>query len=174
MSGKELNEAAEKMLDRLSPEAWELHQYLSQYRYCISRKKILERRKAEIIREFDHPIGAIRLDGMPHGSGAGYGAAALPLKLEDVIGEIEEQNEAAAKALKDIVDVIHFLPENSMERNIVENRYIDRYEWRRVCRENHITRTPATKCWRRGLYMLLDNSRVQEILEEYRSRKENC
>lgn len=174
MSGKEPSGAAEKMLDRLSPEAWELHQYLNQYKHCISRKRTLERRKAEIIKDFDNPIGSIRLDGMPRGSGSGYGAAALPLMLEEIIEEIEKQNEAAARALKDIMDIIHFLPENSMERNIIENRYIDRYEWRRVCRENHITRTPATKSWRRGLYMLLENSRVQMILSEYRSGKENC
>lgn len=160
-----------KTESRLTEEAELLHQYLCQYRYCIGKKKSLERRRAEIIQEFDSPLGAIRMDGMPKGSSSGIGCAAIAFRLEEIDNRIKEQIETSSKALTDIMNVIDFLPENSMERSIIESRYIDRYDWTRVCMENHISRTPATKSWRKGLYMLLEFKKVKQILKEHEDGK---
>lgn len=153
---------------RLTDEAELLDRYLSQYRYCIGKKKSLERRRAEIIREFDSPLSSAGIGGMPRGSGSGVGCAAISFRLDEIEARISGQIEAAMKILDDIMSVIDFLPENSLERMVVENRYIDRYRWDRICRENHISRTPATKSWRKGLYALLEFKKVRQILEEYR------
>lgn len=157
---------------RLTDEAELLNQYLSQYRYCIGKKKSLERRRAEIIQEFDSPLGAVKMDGMPRGSSSGVGCAAISFRLDEIDTRIKEQIETSAKVLTDIMNVIDFLPENSMERSIIESRYIDRYDWNRVCQENHISRTPATKSWRKGLYMLLEFKKVKQILKEYKDERE--
>ncbi len=66
-----------KTESRLTGEAELLNQYLSQYRYCIGKKKSLERRRTEIIKEFDSPLGAVKMDGMPRGSSNGVGCAAI-------------------------------------------------------------------------------------------------
>ena len=163
--------AVNDMEGRLTDEAELLNQYLSQYRYCINKKRILEKRRAEIIREFDSPLGAMKMDGMPRGSSSGVGCAALSFRLDEINTRIKEQMENAERVLADIMNVIDFLPENSLERSIIENRYIDRYNWERVCRENHISRTPATKKWRKGLYMILKYEKVQEILREYSTNR---
>ena len=160
---------ANDMEGRLTDEAELLNQYLSQYRYCINKKRTLEKRRAEIIREFDSPLGAMKMDGMPKGSSSGVGCAALSLRLDEINTRIKEQMENAERVLVDIMNIIDFLPENSVERSIVENRYIDRYSWERVCRENHISRTPATKKWRKALYMLLEFKKIKQILEEYKN-----
>lgn len=156
-----------KTESKLTDEAELLNQYLIQYKYCIGKKKSLERRRAEIIKEFDSPFGAVKMDGMPRGSSSGVGCAAISFQLDEIDTRIKEQIETSAKVLTDIMNVIDFLPENSLERFIIENRYIDRYDWARVCRENHISRTPATKSWRKGLYMLLEFKKVKQILKEY-------
>lgn len=161
-----------KTESRLTDEAELLNQYLSQYKYCIGKKKSLERRRAEIIQEFDSPLGAVKMDGMPRGSGSGVGCAAISFRLDEIDTRIKEQIETSAKVLTDIMNVIDFLPENSLERSIIESRYIDRYDWNRVCQENHISRTPATKSWRKGLYMLLEFKKVKQILREYEDGKE--
>lgn len=161
-----------KTESRLTNEAELLNQYLSQYKYCISKKKSLERRRAEIIQEFDSPLRAVKMDGMPSGSSSGIGCAAISFWLDKIDARIKEQIESSTKILTDIMNVIDFLPENSLERFIIENRYIDRYDWARVCRENHISRTPATKSWRKGLYMLLEFKKVRQILKEYRNGQE--
>ena len=168
---EERKPAVNDMEGRLTDEAELLNQYLSQYRYCINKKRILEKRRAEIIREFDSPLGAMKMDGMPRGSSSGVGCAALSFRLDEINTRIKEQMENAERVLADIMNVIDFLPENSLERSIIENRYIDRYNWERVCRENHISRTPATKKWRKGLYMILKYEKVQEILREYSTNR---
>ncbi len=153
--------------ERLTEEAERLNQYLSQYRYCIEKKRALEKRRLEVVREFEHPLNPRRMDGMPGGSSRQLGCAALPLKLDEIDIRIKAQLEYTKQVLVNIMDVIDFLPKNSMERAIIENRYIDRYNWEKVCLENHISRTPATKKWRNGLYMLLERMEVREILEKY-------
>lgn len=161
-----------KTESKLTDEAELLNQYLSQYKYCIGKKKSLESRRAKIIKEFDSPLGAVKMDGMPRGSSSGVGCAAISFRLDEIDTRIKEQIETSAKVLTDIMNVIDFLPENSLERSIIENRYIDRYNWDRVCRKNHISRTPATKRWRNGLYMLLEFKKVKQILKEYQDGQE--
>lgn len=162
-----------KMESKLTDEAELLNQYLSQYQYCISRKKSLGNRRAEIVKEFDNPLRAIRLDGMPRSGSSKVGCAALSFRLDEVDTRIKEQKENAEKVLVNIMNIIDFLPESSLERAILENRYLDRYNWEQVCRENHISRTPATKKWRKALYMLLEFKKIKQILEEYKNGLQN-
>lgn len=159
----ELNRVEERLTDR----AEVLNCYLSQYRHCIGKKKILEARRDEILKEFESPLKALNVDGMPKGNGSGVGCAAISYRLDEIDVRIKEQMEKSIKILSDIMDVIDFLPENSLERTIVENRYIDRYSWGRVCRENHISRTSAIRKWKKGLYMLLEFNRVNMIVSEF-------
>ena len=153
--------------EQLSPEALLLDRYLGQYKRCIRRKRALEHRRDEIIREFDYPLGSVNYDGMPHGNGEGVGCAALSYRLDEINTRIKEQLDKSTKVLASIMDVIEFLPENSMERSIFEHRYIDRMSWERICNEVHLSRTPATKHWKKGLYELLEFKKIQQIVSEY-------
>lgn len=163
-----------KYEEQLTPEALLLDKYLSQYRNCMSRKKSLERRRNEIQREFNNPLKAVSYDGMPRASGEGMGCAALSFRLDEIETRIKEQMEKSAKVLAEIMDVIEFLPENSTERIIIEHRYIDRHYWSRICKEEHLSRTPATRYWRKGLYKLLEFKKVQQILSEYEEATEEA
>ena len=160
--------------EQLSPEALLLDRYLGQYKRCIKHKRTLEHRRDEIKKEFDYPLGAVSYDGMPKGSWGGVGCAALSYRLDEIVTKIEEQRIKSVKVLADIMDVIDFLPENSMERSIIEHRYIDRMSWERICCEVHLSRTPATKYWKKGLYELLEFKRIQQIVSDYdKDLKEN-
>lgn len=161
-----------KCNEQLSEDAALLNQYLNQYRYCIGTKKNLERRRDEIVREFDYPLKAVSYDGMPRGSSQSVGCAALSFRLDEIDTRIQEQIDKATKVLTEIMNVIDFLPESSMERVIIEHRYIDRYNWERVCQLEHISRTPATRHWRKGLYQLLEFKKVQQILHDYEKQLE--
>ena len=96
------------------------------------------------------------------------GCAAVSFRLDEIDTRIKEQINVSANILTDIMHVIDFLPENSIERSIIENRYIDRYSWERVCRENFISRTSAIRIWKRGIYRLLGFRKVKLILREYK------
>ena len=153
--------------EQLTKEGLLLDKYLSQYKRCIRRKRALERRRDEIIKEFDYPISGINYDGMPHGSSGGVGCAAISYRLDEINTRIREQIDKATKILTGIMNVIEFLEENSMERLIIEHRYIDRMSWERICNEVHLSRTPATRHWRKGLYELLEFKKIQQIIVDY-------
>lgn len=153
--------------EQLSEDALLLNQYLSQYRLYIRRKRVLERRRDDIIREFDHPLGGVSYDGMPRGGGESVGCAAISFRLDEINTKIKEQADKSIKILAEIMEVIDFLPENSMERLIIERRYIDRVSWERLCQTEHLSRTPATKYWRKGLYELLEFKKVQQVVRDY-------
>lgn len=161
-----------KYEEPLSQEALFLDQYLNQYKRCIRRKRILERRRDDIIREFDDPLSGVSYDGMPHGSSSGVGCAALSFRLDEINTKIKEQMDKSVKVLADIMNIIEFLPENSIERAIVEHRYIDRLKWWQICKEENISRTPATNYWKKGLHDLLGFKKVQKIVDEYRKSLE--
>lgn len=156
-----------KYEEQLSTEALLLDQYLFQYKSCISRKRSLECRRREIAKEFNYPLNAVSYDGMPRSNSVGVGCAALSFQLDDINTQIKEQMEKSVKVLAEIMRVIELLPENSIERSIIEHRYIDRMDWKQICREEHISRTPATRHWRKGLYELLEYKMVQKIVREY-------
>lgn len=156
-----------KYEEQLTEEALLLNHYLLQYRRCIDRKRYLEVRRNNIIKEFDYPLKSVSYDGMPHGSGIGAGCAAISFRLDEINTRIHEQMEKSVKVLADIMDIIEYLPENSIERAIIEHRYIDRLNWEQICKLEHISRTPATRYWRKGLYELLDFKKIQQILQDY-------
>lgn len=156
-----------KYEEQLSTDALLLDQYLYQYKCCIGRKKTLERRRRDIVREFNSPLTGVSYDGMPRSSGTGVGCAVLSFRLDEIDTRIKDQMEKSVKVLAEILEIIEFLPENSIERSIIEHRYIDRMEWKQICKEEHISRTPATRHWRKGLYQLLEFKKVQLIVHEY-------
>lgn len=157
----------------LSPEAALLDSYLSQYKVCIRVKKSLERRRNDIRRELNYTqISSPNLDGMPRGGGTGFGCAALVIRLDEIDTRIREQITKATKLLSKIMDIIEYLPESSVERSIIEHKYIDRMGWEAICRVEILSRTPAIQHWRKGLYKLLEFKRVKAILKAYKKEQE--
>lgn len=169
-----------RMMDfdgKLSEEADRLNRYLYQYRDCISRKQTLERRKEEFRKEFT-PVKSPKIDGLPRGGTVGEGiAVALVIKLDEIDEKILEQTNHAAKLLSDIINIIDLLPEHTPEdilsKSIIENRYIDRMGWDKVCRENHASRSKVTRYWKRGLYTLTGFKKVKKILKEYEEKEKD-
>ncbi|MCD7862843.1 MAG: hypothetical protein LUG61_04880 [Lachnospiraceae bacterium] len=159
--------------ERLSKEAQLLDEYLTQYRICAIRKRSLERRRREILKEFGYPLSTVTYDGMPHGSSSGAGCEALPLKLAEIDEKINQQISENTKILLQTIDIINLLPENSMDRVILEYRYIDCYGWRRICEAVPIGKTPAVRRWRRGLHTLIQKKIVREIIAEYSKQLED-
>ena len=66
------------------------------------------------------------------------------------------------------MNIIDFLPENSFERTIIENKYIDRMNWEKICNENHSSKSRTSRYWKKGLYKLLEYEKVRKTLDEYK------
>lgn len=153
----------------LTPEAELLNNFLNQYKYCIRTKKNLENRRLEITREFNTPLASVKNVVKSDAEKKGEGCATLVFQLDEINEQIKEQIERSVKTLKNIFYIINYLPENTMERAIIENRYIDCYKWEKICQINNISRTPAIKAWKKGLYMLLELKEVKKILKDFKA-----
>lgn len=158
---------------RLTEKEELLNEYLNQYQKCINRKRALERRKEEIIKEFEDPLTGMGLDGMPKGSSSGIGCAAISFRLDAIEIQIKDQIEKTTKTLTDVMTVIDCMPQDALERSIIENKYIDRAGWKRICKENNVSRSPATRYWKKGLHDLIELEKVEKILQEYQEAKED-
>lgn len=166
---KENGKAIEK--ERLTDEAELLNDYLNRYKHCILKKRILEKRRIEIAQEFDNPLPPLIMNGMPKGGNSSVGCAALSFLMDEINSRIQEQSETSAKILTDIINIIELLPD-SLERDIIESKYIDRNGWNWICNEYHISRSPAIRKWRKGLNMLLEFKKVKQILKEYEEKQQ--
>ena len=157
----------ERHKERLSPEAVLLDKYLNSYNRCKNRKRALERRKYDLEKEFYSPLHSPVIDGMPKGSGENVGCAGLSYELDEINTRIDEKIQEMKKEYVKITDILEFLNEDSTERAILEYKYIDGLAWKGICEHEHLSKTPATQYWRKGLYRLLEFAKVQELVRDY-------
>lgn len=153
---------------KLTDDELLLTQYLNQYQNGKRRKKTLERRRRDILLEFDCPLSGVKMDGMPKGNSTGDGAATLALKLDAIDTKIKQESLKLVTVLGNIIDITKLLPPNTLERDIIEARYIDCFSWVKTCMTLNISRTPANRRLVKGLKFLLEQPIVQTRLEEFR------
>lgn len=158
---------------KLSVEQQALSDYLNQYKNCILRKRALERRRKDIISEFDMPLSGVSIDGMPKSGGCSNGSASLSIRLDEIEQKIREQSEKATKILTDIMGMIDFLEDSSLERAVIESKYIDRMSWGVICINNHISKSQAVRYWRKGLNELLTYDRIKDILKAFNDKQKS-
>lgn len=145
-----------------------MKRYLAQYFNAKRKIRHLEKRLAAVRAELRHPtLGSPPMDGMPHGTSISSGAAALTLREADIEDRIEAQIEARTEAMLTVMDTLALLPEDSMEREILELRHIDCMKFSKIIAAVHLTRSPCYEHYNRGLDMLLAMDSVRERLSKY-------
>ena len=167
-----MEKAEKKLIDfdkRLSDDAGSLNQYLYQYKDCIKTKKNLLRRREEIKAELKSPLAAVQTDKLQTGKGKRQDRSVdILFRLDEIAERIQGQIDTAERKLNDIMSMMDFLPVDSLSRSIMENLYIDRWGWEKVCKENHISRSQAKRYWKQGLYTLLNMEKVKEIVKGFK------
>lgn len=158
---------------KLSDEARQLDSYLKSYNCCKQRKKMLEKRRQQILLDFRSPLKNINFSGMPKAKGVvGEGSAALPLQLDEIDVRIRENIEDVKKEYIRLNEVLNFLELNSIGRIILEYRYIDSLHWWKIEQLEKKSKTFLVYSWRKALYKLLEFPKVKQILAEYQHREE--
>lgn len=152
----------------LTEEAKILDQYLKKYSIFYKRKKVLEMRRDEILSDFQNPLKARNFGEWRGKNNRENGCSVLPVKLDEVNTRIEESIEDLKKQYQKIGDILEFLPEESVERLILEYRYIDKMSWGEICRTENMAKTPIIQLWRKGLLKLLEFQKIKAIVESYK------
>ena len=154
---------------RLSDEAKLLDEYLSSYNRCKHRKKVLEKRREQILLEFQAPLKAKSFNGLPKVKGAiSEGSANLSLQLDEIDTRIKEKIEDAKKEYVRLNDILDFFENNDAGRIILEYKYIDSLPWWKMELLEHRSKTVLVYEWRKALYRLLEFSKVKQIVKEYK------
>lgn len=142
--------------------------------YRAERRKILlDNRLKRIREEVEGPIGGKGYSPLPRAKGKqGSGAAGIMARISEIEERIYAQKSDIEKTIVKTMDILEYLPKNSTERDICEMRHIDMMPWPKIQDEVHISRSQCFKIYRDALDGILQNERIQKIVEEHREEYE--
>lgn len=131
-----------------------------------ARRDLLDRRLKLINLEREAPIGGRGYDPLPHASGTSSGAASITMKLADIEERIYKQKEAVDKAIVNVMDIMDYLPDGSLERDICEMRHIDLMRWQDIQDTIPMSRSQCYKRYNKAITLLLQNARIRKMVED--------
>lgn len=133
-----------------------------------ARKNLLDRRLKMINLERESPIGGRGYDPLPHSSGtSSNGAASITMKLADIEEKIYNQKEEIDKAIVTVMDIMDYLPDGSLERDICEMRHIDLMRWQDIQEAIPMCRSQCYKRYNKAIALLLQNGRIRKIVSDH-------
>lgn len=157
-----------------NPEREAVKEYLQQYHDAKAKKRILEERHRTISAELRDPGVGSTYRTMPTAKRQARegGAVSLVYRISEVEDRIDQQREATAKAVLHVMDMIDILPQNSMERTVVEMRHIDCKPWEKIAQAVHMSRSRVFDYYNAALDTLLACKRTGKLVGEYMAGKE--
>ena len=154
-----------------NPEREAVKEYLQQYHDAKAKKQILEERHRTLSADLRDPGVGSTYRTMPTSKRQARegGAVSLVYRIAEVEGQ---QREAMAKAVLHVMDMIDLLPQNSMERTVVEMRHIDCKPWEKIAQAVHMSRSRVFDYYNAALDTLLTYKRTEKLLGDYTAAKE--
>ena len=143
-----------------------LKKYLGQYYRAKIKRKQLENRLKNFREEMSRTQG-VKYSPVPGGQSGSQlssteNAVMRAMEIEERIVKQQAQVQAAMLAVMEFMD---FLPIDSVERSILEYRYIDCMGWKRIYKEICMTKTPCFKYYNQGIDKLINKSEVVQTLK---------
>lgn len=140
---------------------------LGQIYRAEKKKRQLDERLQNIADKREAPIGGAGYKPLPRSTSEnGDGAASILFKLSDIEERIYAQKEEIEKAIVRVMDIIEYLPPDSLEREICELRHIDMKPWQEIQDEIPMSRSQCNKRYNKALNMLLNNGRILRMVED--------
>ena len=163
---------SEKTMDAACRDA--VKEYLQQFHMARERKRILERRHDNLVRELKAPALGSAYRTMPtkRTQANSDGAVSVVFRIAEVEDRIDEQREAMERTVLQVMDLIDLLPQNSMERTVVELRHIDCKKWERICQEVHMSRSRVNDYYNAALEIIMENKRARRLVEKFMQAQE--
>lgn len=141
-----------------------LRKYLKKYKNMKYRIAALEKRK-RVIERNSISLQSPSCDRDPvQGNGSSPGAAAMTYRCSEIESEITKAKSEAERVIEEIYKVIKLLSSDSVERTIVEYRYIDCMSWNKIYPVMNYSKSRCHDYENAGLTLLLTFAKVQEIV----------
>lgn len=87
--------------------------------------------------------------------------------ISDIECRILDQKKEIDQAIAQVMDIIDYLPINSIERQICELRHIDFKSWGAISAEIPMSRSQVNRRYKAAVKFLLKNQRIQSIAAEH-------
>lgn len=98
--------------------------------------------------------------------------AGIKAMVEEMNARMKRQQARVDQAILRVMDIIEYLPEDSLEKEICEHRHIDMMSWRQIEIAVPMSRSQCNNRYNEAIRMLLQNARVREIAREEREKYE--
>lgn len=162
---------ADKRMDQQDEQV--LKWLLGQIFRAEKRKKQLDERLMRINEERKAPIGGQGYEPLPRVSSVGNGAASILFKLADIEERIYEQKAEIEKCIVRVMDILDYLPIDSIGREICELRHLDMMKWKDIEEEIPMSHSQVNKNYRKAIRQLLTFNRIRQMVEENRQAFED-
>lgn len=143
-----------------------LKDYLYQYNRALKRKYQLELRLKNF-RENMLGVKAVQYSATRSNiNSISDEPASVVIRHEEILEEIIAQKKDMMNILLSVMNLIDYLPRESMERSVIEYRHIDCLNWAEIIQEMHISRTTANGYYNAGIDKLLTYKKVRVLIEK--------
>ena len=132
-------------------------------KYYLGRIYRSDRHKSQL----DARIRGIKAKRRIEGYSAGEDPASIRYWISEIEDRIIEQKREIDLAIAQVMDILEYLPINSIERQICELRHIDFKPWGVISTEIPMSRSQVYRRYKMALDTLLANQRVQAVMKEY-------
>lgn len=142
--------------------------YLSRYKIIKRRIVQLTRRLKELQEDEKEPLNGVQYSATPKGSKVSNGAASYLYRKEDIIEQINIEIQNKYKVLSDTLVVLKAIPLDSIERNVIESKYIDNLPNEDICKEMYWSYvSTVTYHTLKAIDMIIDNENSMTIINDY-------
>lgn len=139
---------------------------LGQIGRAKKRKKQLDERLMEINEERNSPIGGVGYEPLPRNAGISNGAASILFKLADIEERIYAQKTEIEKSIVRVMDILEYLPIDSLEREVCELLYIDGKKMGEIEKEIPMSRSQCYNKLNSAVAMLLTQPRIRAMVAD--------
>jgi hypothetical protein len=150
------------------PGKEELKDFLNQYRRCKARERQLKERHFNLTLELKDPGLGSPYRTMPRsGSSSPESSVSVVFRIAEIETRISEQRDKNAKAMLRVMDVLEYLPADSIERSIMELRHIDCKGWTQIERAVFLSKSRCFDYYDKGLEKLTTYPRIMKLVVQY-------
>ena len=130
------------------------------------RKRQLEERLERINVEHMSPIGSPHYDPLPRSASNGDGTASFLFKLADIEDRIYEQKSRIEDSYVKVMDIIEFMPQREIGRQILELRHLDGMSFSQIADAIPMSRSQCYVHYGIALDYLLQFDKVQKMVQD--------
>lgn len=154
------------MMDK--KEKTEVLKYLlGQIYRAEKRKKQLNNRLEEMNERKHSPVGSNGYTSVSEKHGKKSGEDFMLIQISEIEDRICQQKQEIENAIVRVMNIIDYLPLNSIEREICELRHIDLKSWGIISDEIPMSRSQVNRRYNAAIDALLNNRSVRKLIAKH-------